>query len=248
MSIETLVISHRARGTGEIPNSIASFEKAISLGASGIETDVRITGDKNAVVSHDSSLVLPSGRMLAIAESSIKEVLEGDLPNGKPLTLDELFEFISQTNCPFFIETKVASSELVEQIAAKTKEGNLWDRVNIIGFSGVIGPALTAQQVYPKLRVIPFVNIPLLSYIRHPQKSYGVFIGWLDDKRGSQAFFRVLISPERLAKLKAHYEKLGFKVMAGVVNRPDGLLYFKQAGIRDIVTDEIATAKRIMSS
>ena len=78
--------------------------------------------------------------------------------------------------------------------------------------------------------------------------SYGVFLGWIDEWRWSQFLFRKLISRERLNKLVKLYQKNGFKVMAGVINRESGFKYFKQSGIIDIVTDNVFGAVNYFKS
>lgn len=221
-----MIISHRGRKTGEKENSLSSFEKAIKLGAEGIECDLRLNPDNEVVVSHD-------------------KILDSDTTN-KLLALDELFDYIKSKNKPFFLEVKSSSSILVEKIIEKIEKENLWELVHIIGFAFLIKTALKFQNKYPNLRVIPFVNFPPLSFVRPPQKSYGVFLGWIDDWPFSQSVFRTLLSPERLKKLVQLYRKNGFKVMAGVINNKKGLKYFKNSGITDIVTDEISLASKIL--
>lgn len=219
-----MVISHRGKKTGEKENSIASFDKALAMGASGIECDARLLPSGEVIISHDK----------------INKFDDQDL------SLEQLFQFINSKKVPFFIELKDSSMYLVEKIVFKIKQENLWDLVHLIGFSVFIKSALKAQINYPKLKVIPFLNFPLLSFIKPPKKSYGIFLGWIDQWRGSQFAFRKIISQERLKKLKKLYEKNGFKVMAGVVNNEKGLKYFKDAGVTDIVTDEIELAKKIL--
>jgi len=167
-----MVISHRGRKTGEQENSLVSFEKAIKLGADGIECDLRLNPDNEVVVSHDN-------------------ILASDTTN-KLLTLDELFDYIKSKKKSFFLEVKSSSSILVEKIIKKIEKENLWELVHIIGFSVMIKTALKMQNKYPKLRAMPFVNIPLLSFIRPPKKSYGVFLGWIEEWPFSQPVFRTL--------------------------------------------------------
>ena len=221
-----MVISHRGIKTGEKENSLASFKKAIELGAEGIECDLRLSPDNEVVVSHD-------------------KILASDTTN-KLLTLDALFDYIKSKKKPFFLEVKSSSPILVEKIIKKIEKENLWDMVHIIGFSTVIKSGLTAQKKYPKLRVMPFVNFPPLSFIKIPQKSYGLFLGWIDSWRGSQFLFQKLIPQTRLNNLVKLYQKNGFKVMGGVINNAEGIKYFKNAGITDIVTDEIELASKIL--
>ena len=80
------------------------------------------------------------------------------------------------------------------------------------------------------------------SYLKKPSLSHAVYLGWLDAVPYSEPLFRSLVSQERLKKLKERFETQGFKVYGGVLNRADGIRYFQQAGINDIVTDEVVTA------
>ena len=223
-TIHKMIISHRGRETEKRENSIAAFEKAFKMGAEGIECDARLLPNGEVIISHD-------------------KIYKFD---DQDLTLSQLFAFIKKKKVPFFIELKDSSPILVEKLADVIKQENLWDLVHLIGFSVFIKSALKAQQKYPKLKVMPFLNFPLLSFIKPPKKSYGVFLGWIDEWRGSQFAFQKIISQERLKKLKKLYEKKGFKVMAGVINNEKGLRYFKEAGITDIVTDEIELARKIL--
>ena len=220
-----MVISHRGRKTGEKENSLEAFEKALEMGADGIECDLRFTINDKVIVSHDK-----------ISDSEYKD----------QLSLSDLFDYIKYKKKPFFLELKSSSPKLVKQVSEKIKKENLWDLVHLIGFSIYIKTALSFQAKYPKLRVIPFLNLPILSFIRPPKKSYGVFLGWIDEWKGSQQIFKTLISQNRLKKLKKFYNDRGFRVMAGVINNEKGIKYFKNAGITDIVTDKIKLASKIL--
>ena len=222
-----MIISHRGRKTGERENSLESFEKALKLGADGIECDARLASDNKVVISHDK-----------VSETNKEQ----------SLTLSELFLYIKKKKAPFFIEVKSSSLILVEKIIKEIEKDNLWEMVYIIGFSVFIKTALKFQNQYPKLRVLPFVNFPLYSFVKPPQKSYGVFLGWIDSWRGSQSLFKKLIPQARLNKLVKLYQKNGFKVMAGVINNEKGLKYFKNSGITDVVTDEISIASKIFKT
>lgn len=221
-----MIISHRGRKTGKRENSIAAFEEAFRLGAGGIECDARLNLDGEVVISHDD-----------ISKSDGLQNL---------LTLDNLFNYIKKKKMPFFVEVKSSSPILVQKIIERIEKDNLWELVHTIGFSFFIKTALKFRNQYPKLRVIPFVNFPLYSFVKPPQKSYGVFLGWIDEWRGSQFLFQKLIPQTRLNKLVKLYQNNGFKVMAGVINNKEGLEYFRNSGIKDIVTDEIELASRIL--
>lgn len=230
-----MVITHRGRNTNSTENTIAAFDKAITLGVQGVECDLRLTLDNKIVVHHNKKIVIDDKKV------SISNTLFKDLH--KLLSLDELFIYITNhKHIQFFLEIKSSYEILLKNIVKKIEEQDLWSRVYIIGFSFVIGTTLRLQSKYRKLRVWQLVNIPPYSYVRKPSKSYGVMLGWFDEFFGSEWLFKRLISVKRLTKLREFYEKNGFRVMAGVINRESGFKYFEQAGIVDIVTDNALDA------
>ena len=95
-----MIISHRGKNTGEKENSIASFEKALRMGAQGIECDARLLPNGEVIISHDK----------------IYKFDEQDL------FIPELFSFIKSKKVPFFIELKDNSPMLVEKLASYKKK------------------------------------------------------------------------------------------------------------------------------
>lgn len=238
-----MIITHRGRYNGKRENTIAAFEEALKAGAEGVECDLRLTQDHMAVVSHDNKLVL-DGQKFKISKTPLKTLINFQNKKHNLLTIDDLFDYINQKRVPFFFEVKTRSPILIETITKHTQDRKLWSYIHIMGFSLYIKNALHAQEKHSKLRVLPIVTNPFYSYIRKPKKSYGVFLGWIDQWHGSQWLFRKSLSKNRLMRLKKFYEKRGHKVMAGVINNGEGFEYFKNAGVNDIVTDNINGAVR----
>ena len=71
----TLVIAHRGASVAEPENTLAAFERAVAMGAEGIELDVRRTADDQLVVLHNPTLA--DGRVLRSTDAS---ELPPDLP------------------------------------------------------------------------------------------------------------------------------------------------------------------------
>lgn len=235
-----MVIAHRGYSKFAKENTILAFDKAIMAGATGIECDIRLTADAKAIISHNNRIVIDN-KKVKISKCSIDNLKDICRYSGHELlVLDDLFEYVKQKQAQFFLDLKSSSPTLVESITQKIKEKNLWEQVHVTGFSLFVKSALRAQSQHPKLQVGQFLHLPAYSYIRKPKKSYCVFLGWLDSIPGSQKFFKTLVSPKRLLKLKAFFEKNGFKVMGGVINNDEGLRLFDQAGISDIVTDRVS--------
>lgn len=237
-----MIITHRGRNTGQRENTISAFDKAIEMGAQGIECDLRLTLDNKIIVHHNRKIMIDK-KKIAVSNILFKDIVFYKKQLHEVLLLDELFSYITKyEHIQFFLEVKSSSQILVESIIKRIADKDLWPRVHIIGFSFFIGTALRLQSKYPKLKVCQLVNIPLYSYIRKPAKSYGVFLGWFDEFFASERLFRKLISVGRLTKLREFYERNGFKVMGAVINRETGFRYFQEAGIADIVTDNVDLA------
>ena len=81
-----LVIAHRGFHAAVPENTLAAFEAAVTLGANGIETDVRISRDGLPVLIHNR--VIASGQAVAdLTHDEIEQVLGHKVP-----TLDEALE------------------------------------------------------------------------------------------------------------------------------------------------------------
>jgi glycerophosphoryl diester phosphodiesterase len=239
---EFMIIAHRGYSDKAQENSLSAFDAAISAGAKGIECDLLLTRDREVIVSHNEYLSI-DGKNMTISEHSLQKLRDFCKSSGqKILALDELFEYIKQKQVQFFLEIKSPSPILTNTVIEKIKAENLWHKIHITGFSSTIGNLLSAQIQYPKLQAWQILSFPLISFLKLPQKSYGVLIGWLDGRRGSQMVFRTLFPPKRLAKLKRYFEKNGFQVIGGVINNKEGFELFKQSGITDIITDSVIEA------
>jgi glycerophosphoryl diester phosphodiesterase len=89
------VIAHRG-APRELPeNTLPSFQRALDLGAAGIELDVHATRDDRVVVHHDPDVLLPG----ALGRQPIRSLSFGELagagqPGGVPL-LDEVLRLVA---------------------------------------------------------------------------------------------------------------------------------------------------------
>jgi len=77
-----LLYGHRGAPRRALENTLASFDAAEAEGADGVELDVRLTQDGEAVVFHDADL-LRGDRRVAVAGLTLLEALEVDLRKGE---------------------------------------------------------------------------------------------------------------------------------------------------------------------
>jgi glycerophosphoryl diester phosphodiesterase len=116
------LIAHRGEPGTWPENSLAGFIGVLAAGARHIETDVQLTRDGVAVLSHDPSLARMTGHDLVIASSDYAAMR--DLPAGEPdrfgsryadLRLARLEEFVRllqrRPQASAFVEIKPASIE-----------------------------------------------------------------------------------------------------------------------------------------
>jgi glycerophosphoryl diester phosphodiesterase len=107
-------ISHRGAHQTHPENSIAAFERAIELGADGIELDVHGTADGTVVVHHDAVVHArhpqrPPNR--AIADLSAADLVRFPLADGSRIpTLSEALDAIG-TRAIVYVEVKAQNIE-----------------------------------------------------------------------------------------------------------------------------------------
>src|SRR5262245_32972812 len=70
-SHKPLVIAHRGGALESTENTIGAFQRAVKIGAAGIETDIRLTRDGVVVVYHDDYF----GRVEGLTEAQRKRLV-----------------------------------------------------------------------------------------------------------------------------------------------------------------------------
>jgi len=112
--MEPVVLAHRGASAYAPENTLASFCKAIELGANGIETDLQKTKDGVIVLFHDSVLDRKSDKKGAVADHTWAELREADVgswfsPRYKGerlITFEQFLIFFGRRDLLFVIELK----------------------------------------------------------------------------------------------------------------------------------------------
>jgi len=115
-----LVIAHRGARSEAPENSMDAFEKAIVLGADGIELDVRTSSDGVAMVMHDPSLNRTTGVKAKVSQTTYARLLQAKLSNGTAIpTLDDvLHAFANRTIIYLELKDRKSAPE-TERLAAE---------------------------------------------------------------------------------------------------------------------------------
>ncbi len=157
----TQVWGHRGASGYAPENTLISFQKAIDMGAQGIELDVQLTKDGEIVVIHDETVDRTSNKTGWVKDYTLAELKEmdfnyqnhtnpwaaGEQVLGEPIypelgkveipTMREVFELIKPTDLVINIEVKtgVVFYPIEEKLLALTKEMGMEDRVVYSSFN-----------------------------------------------------------------------------------------------------------------
>ncbi len=108
-----LIYAHRGVSSEFMENTRAAFDRAVEIGADGIETDVQISKDQVAVLWHDEHLgkIGQPGRRIGEldhAELSRLELVDHDRTKGRETGLVRLDEFVPEyaPHCGLILEVK----------------------------------------------------------------------------------------------------------------------------------------------
>ena len=108
-----LVWAHRG-ASGVMPeNTLPAFEKAVELGADGVELDIQMTADGEIVVIHDEMVDRTSDGKGWVKDYTLEQLQKLDVSYGhKELghvsipTMREVFELLKPTDLTINIELK----------------------------------------------------------------------------------------------------------------------------------------------
>ncbi|MBQ7580235.1 MAG: glycerophosphodiester phosphodiesterase [Clostridia bacterium] len=145
----TKVFAHRGFSGCYPENTMLAFEKAIELGADGLETDVHLTKDGQVVMIHDESPYRTTGDKGLVMDYTLEELRKfdasykdrfGDKFSNNPIpTLREYFELVSRHD-GFMTNIEVKTDRILykgieEAVLELIDEFSLRDRIIISSFN-----------------------------------------------------------------------------------------------------------------
>jgi glycerophosphoryl diester phosphodiesterase len=103
------VLAHRGLATEAPENTLLAFANAAAVGTAYIETDVHVSSDGVAVVSHDPSLARVAARRVDVAQLTMAELRRIDLGCGQGFaSLEEALDAFPDLR--FNVDVKVAGA------------------------------------------------------------------------------------------------------------------------------------------
>jgi glycerophosphoryl diester phosphodiesterase len=113
-----LLIAHRGASGHAPENTLAAFKKAVTLGATFIETDLQLTRDARLVAIHDETVNRTTNGKGAVHDMTLAELRRLDAGSwfgsefaGERIpTLDEVLDFAKKYDVIFYLEMKPGGS------------------------------------------------------------------------------------------------------------------------------------------
>lgn len=245
-----LIIAHRGASAIAPENTLAAFQKAIDDGADGIEFDVRLTGDGEAIVFHDADLKRIAGRDEKIIDLSLEEL--GKIDAGSwfnrafPRTADESFssetipalrevlELLKDFRGLIYIELKCKEREVEPLVKAVCRE---------IGGSHLLPQIIVKSfrlQVIPEIRRLcdgvatAALFAPKIMTMLRKEK---YLLKIAQEFRADQiSLHYTLVSRKFMTKA----EKRGFPIAVWTIDNPRFVRRAFDLGIRAVITNNPA--------
>ncbi len=230
----TAVLNFAHRGAaGYCPeNTMAAFNHAIELGATGIETDVHMTADGKLVLIHDETLQRTTGSPKWVKDIELAELKELDAGSWYDPTfqgervpeLNELLALIKRTKLVVNLELKntyVSYPGLEEALIEAVGQYDLADRVIISSFNHY--SLVKCKQLAPEIR----------TGILYMEGLYEPWDYAATTRADALHAFHHAVQPELVAKAATH----GIVYHPWTVNDPVEMRRLVDAGVAGIITD-----------
>lgn len=211
-------------------NTMPAFEKAIEMGADGIELDVQFSKDGEIVICHDESIDRTSDGSGAVRAYTLKELKQFNFCSVHPEfglveipTLREVLEFMQDKDFRLNIELKTSNYDypgLEEATSKLVKEYGLNDRVIYSSFSYASLKKLRQCDKDAHIAILCSTDFVLREDIKALQAI--AIHPW-----------EQLITAENVKK----WHDWGVKVNTWAVNRPERIKDLIAMGIDAFITD-----------
>jgi glycerophosphoryl diester phosphodiesterase len=238
------IVAHRGVTDGAPENTVQAFNKAIELGADGVELDVRLTKDHVPVVYHYYYLDELTSLTGPIFEYSFDELRHARFNSASASAEDHykipmLREVIEAIGGRVELEIEIKgpepeAPEIIGQLLGQYRR--LWDSLEVTSFDPQllvaiqeICPGIAADLLYPRSE--PWMGLDIVAYSAIHRARLA----------GARA---VHLNPAQLSEdVVNRVRGAGFKIHAWDVNDARALELVLQYQIPVICTDRVAFAK-----
>ncbi|MFL6279872.1 MAG: glycerophosphodiester phosphodiesterase [Vicinamibacterales bacterium] len=239
-----LVYAHRGGAALRPENTIASFDYGLSLGADGLEFDVRLSRDGVVVVHHDATLERTTDAAGPVSSLTADELARVDAAHwftpqsgsfpyrGQGHGVPRLRQVLSRyPGVPLIIELKANDPELARRAIEDVHAAGAADRVALGSFGWRVLRA--ARQLEPRIS----------TGASREEVRLALYRSWLRWPLGQEAY-REFQVPERSGPTRivsrrfiAHAHRAGITVKVWTVNDPADMRRLLEWGADALISD-----------
>ncbi|MGZ7050250.1 MAG: glycerophosphodiester phosphodiesterase [Methanobacterium sp.] len=112
------IIAHRGASYFEPENTLRAYKKAIEMGADFVETDVRLSKDKELIIMHDADVARTTNGKGFIKDLTLDELKKLNAGKGEKVpTLDEVINLVkNKTGLVVEIKEPGTENDIIEKI------------------------------------------------------------------------------------------------------------------------------------
>jgi len=236
-----LIIAHRGARREAPENTIPAFERAIEIGADGIEFDVLLTKDRVPIITHNndlSKLTHFEGLVHKTPFSTIKSLDFGShfrtsFANVIAPTLTEVLELLQPHDISIICELKSQPKmefHIAQLVGGIASDFRLRRPIVLSSYSPVILYHL--KSLYPKLPRALIMLRRAFSFFQ-----LNLFAKYLEVSQIHPSFNA--LQP----RLMKYARKKGWRVDAWTINEPREIDRCLALGVEGIITDDIARTR-----
>lgn len=224
--------AHRG-ASGYMPeNTLSSFQKAVELGADGVELDIQLTKDNRIVVCHDEKIDRTSNGQGYIKDYTYEELTAYNFNKTHPEVthaaiplMSEVFDLLQDTNLTINIELKTGVFDyegIEEMIVRMVKDKGFEERVIYSSFNH--HSILKIQEIDPHAKVAFLYEDGPIDFVTYAHKHHVDAIHpWIYNLRYPHV--------TRDAK------KYNLQVNVWTVNDEEGFAYCDLMGVDAVITN-----------
>ncbi len=237
------IIAHRGLALDVPENTLLAFLKALSAGATHLETDVHASADGVAVISHDPDLNRLVGREVGIGQLRMSELRRIDLGAGQSfISLAEALDAFPGAR--FNVDIKDAAAE--SPAAAAIREARAIGRVLITSFdegrrrrtADALPGVASSASVGRVLASVVGAKLAIAPLVRHSLR--GLVAAQVPERSGPLR----LVTRRTVDAIHA----AGREVHVWTVNDPADMTRLLDLGVDGIVTDRCDVLKGLVDS
>ncbi|WP_431277102.1 glycerophosphodiester phosphodiesterase [Leifsonia poae] len=236
------IIAHRGLAIEAPENTLLAFLRALSAGATHLETDVHASSDGEAVISHDPDLTRVAGRPVRVEQLTMAQLRRIDLGHGQTFcSLAEALDAFPEAR--YNIDIKDARAAL--PAARAILQARATDRVLITSFDekrrraaadALPGVASSASVT----RFLPAILAAKFGFAGLARRALcGLVAVQIPERRGPVR----LVTPRTVRVL----HDAGVEVHVWTVNDPAQMTRLLDIGVDGLVTDRCDVLKTLVT-